>query len=182
MNFFFCQKKLTLLCSFISGWKRAVFNLSCFFLLSWPLRIIYPCYFGITMDQYDDFDDPDSVVVDNQSYTSGLPSYSEVQIEQPPPPSYEETISRIKRQLPILSRSISLSGQKMGRKISIRRGTIESIEDVAVVPMSLDSAIQNPSVKIPPTPDPNNPKKFNQSFSMVEDRRVRHESMPPVYH
>merc|ERR1712018_445494 len=48
------------------GWKRAVFNLSCFFLLSWPLRIIYPCYFGITMDQYDDFDDPDSVVVDNQ--------------------------------------------------------------------------------------------------------------------
>ena len=44
------------------------------------------------MDQYDDFDDPDSVVVDNQSYTSGLPSYSEVQIEQPPPPSYEDAV------------------------------------------------------------------------------------------
>ena len=37
------------------------------------------------------------------------------------PPTYNETISRIRKQLPKLSRSISVSAQKVGRQMSVKR-------------------------------------------------------------
>ena len=53
------------------------------------------------------------------SYTENdePPSYSETQSNEPPPPNYKEAISRIRKQLPILSRSISETAQRINNLV-----------------------------------------------------------------
>ena len=52
--------------------------------------------------------------------TSPPPPYNEaLDNVNEEPPTYTETITRIRKQLPKLSRSISVSAQKLGRQMSI---------------------------------------------------------------
>ena len=54
------------------------------------------------------------------------------------PPTYTETISRIRKQLPKLSRSISVSAQKVGRQMSIKRNNPDSVVEA---PMDLEGSV-----------------------------------------
>ncbi|CAB4069053.1 unnamed protein product [Lepeophtheirus salmonis] len=98
---------------------------SAYVFVSWPLRIIYPCIFGINTGSLIS----EMSEIEEESYGEVAceeerppPNYMEVRNQDPPPPSYQETLARIRRQLPKLSRSISLSAQRIGRSMSSFKG------------------------------------------------------------
>ena len=91
--------------------------------------------------------------MEQQSVSSGPPDYSEALSHQAPPPNYNETINRIKRQLPILSRSISDTAQRVGRRFSFKNNSVSVVTSGDVT----SGRNRIPGVK--------------QSFSMIEQRR-----------
>ena len=93
--------------------------------------------------------------MEQQSVSSGPPDYSEALSHQAPPPNYNETINRIKRQLPILSRSISDTAQRVGRRFSFKNNSVSVVTSAGDITSGNRNRI--PGVK--------------QSFSMIEQRR-----------
>ena len=101
--------------------------------------------------------------VEQQSVSSGPPDYSEALSHQAPPPNYNETINRIKRQLPILSRSISDTAQRVGRKFSFKNNSVSVVTSGGDVTSSGGNRNRIPGVK--------------QSFSMIEQRRDHNQQI-----
>ena len=101
------------------------------------------------------------------------PSYTEAQNnqenDQPPPPTYNETISRIKKQMPILTRSISVSAQKVGRRMSLKKISVVHVENGQISQASVSEVSSIKPV----------PKRVKQSISMIESRSRREESTVP---
>ena len=139
----------------VLGIFKHVFNLSSLCLFSWIIRIIYPCIFNIYGDgsqlQYEraratsrsrTHGNEDPLANDHPPDYSNAIEMSNVKessiAEEPtaasptPPPTYNDTLSSIRRQLPkfsrsfsqvaqrgpIFSRSISVSAQRYGRQLS----------------------------------------------------------------
>ena len=107
------------------GRLRQALNLAAVLHCSWILRILYPLVWNIQQQPpIEENDNPESGNLEME----GPPEYQEAveEAEDPDmieeqPPTYNETISRIRQQLPKLSRSISISGQKAGRQLSVKR-------------------------------------------------------------
>ena len=113
--------------------------------------------------------------MEQQSVSSGPPDYSEALSHQAPPPNYNETINRIKRQLPILSRSISDTAQRVGRKFSFKHG-------VNSVGISAGGGATSGDFITTSGSRSNRIPGVKQSFSMVEPRRDRRQHHHERHH
>ena len=112
------------------GRLRQALNLAAVLHCSWILRILYPLVWNIQQPlPIEENDNLESGNLEMEGPPSlGPPEYQQAveEAEDPDvieeqPPTYNETITRIRQQLPKLSRSISISGQKAGRQLSIKR-------------------------------------------------------------
>ena len=100
------------------------------------------------------------------------PSYTEAALgnQTEEPPTYNETLSRIKKQLPKFSRSISESAQKLGRQMSVSRTDSMVLNQISANATS--SAAAGPSIggsMREPRKNLRKQHKFQHSVSMIEN-------------
>ena len=106
------------------GRLRHAFNVAAVLHCSWILRILYPLVWNI--QQLPPIEDQENDNPESGLEMEGPPEYQDaVEAEDPDrieeqPPTYNETIASIRKQLPKLSRSISVSAQRVGRQLSVR--------------------------------------------------------------
>ena len=110
--------------------------------------------------------------------TSPPPPYNEaLDNVNEEPPTYTETITRIRKQLPKLSRSISVSAQKLGRQMSVKRPTAvaddsqENSGDGNGI-SHLDDVFDGDSTSMKKVPNKPQQPQVNQSVSMIADDRI----------
>ena len=110
--------------------------------------------------------------------TSPPPPYNEaLDNVNEEPPTYTETITRIRKQLPKLSRSISVSAQKLGRQMSVKRPTAvaddsqENSGDGNGI-SHLQDDFDGDSTSIKKVPNKPQRPPVNQSVSMIADDRI----------
>jgi hypothetical protein len=100
--------------------------------------------------------------------------YTDTVQNQPPPPSYQEAIGRIRKQLPKLSRSISLTAQKLGRAMSVNRNAVLNNENSVTQQMTSENPSTNgggaENDKRQKSKSYQKKRKLNQTMSMVESR------------
>ena len=110
--------------------------------------------------------------------TSPPPPYNEaLDNVNEEPPTYTETITRIRKQLPKLSRSISVSAQKLGRQMSVKQPTAvadDSHENSGNGNgiSHLQSGFDGDSTSIKKVPNKPQRPPVNQSVSMIADDRI----------
>ena len=97
----------------VLGWYKHIFNISCLFLSSWILRIIYPSLFNLVYESDNQIENP-LARVPPPSYSNAIemPRVADTE-ESAPPPTYDDTLSSIRGQLPKFSRSFSQNVQKL---------------------------------------------------------------------
>jgi len=157
------------------GWPRRIFNISTFTMTSWTLRIIYPCIFDLyNLESATGNQDIEMASV----VTSPPPPYNEaLDNVNEEPPTYTETITRIRKQLPKLSRSISVSAQKLGRQMSVKQPTAvadDSHENSGNGNgiSHLQDGFDGDSTSIKKVPNKPQRPPVNQSVSMIADDRI----------
>ena len=107
------------------GRLRHAFNVAAVLHCSWILRILYPLVWNI--QQLPPIEDQENDNPESGLEMEGPPEYQDaVEAEDPDrieeqPPTYNETIASIRKQLPKLSRSISVSAQRVGRQLSVKQ-------------------------------------------------------------
>ena len=108
--------------------------------------------------------------------TSPPPPYNEaLDNVNEEPPTYTETITRIRKQLPKLSRSISVSAQKLGRQMSVKQPTAvadDSHENSGNGISHLQGGFDGDSTSIKKVPNKPQRPPVNQSVSMIADDRI----------
>ena len=116
----------------------------------------------------------DGVIVDDPSAEGFAPppTYTEA-LDQDEgtseePPTYNETLSRIRQQLPKLSRSISESAQKLGRQMSVKHtATAPSVERQCSTPAGTAARTIGGSLR--ETRKTAKRQTFQHSASMIEE-------------